>query len=61
VEVRMAISKEFLEILVCPFCKEEVKLTADGNGLKCVKCHRVYPIRDDLPIMLIEEAKIEGE
>jgi hypothetical protein len=61
VEVRMAISKELLEILACPLCKEEVKLTADGNGLKCVKCNRVYPIRDDIPIMLIEEAKIEGE
>jgi uncharacterized protein YbaR (Trm112 family) len=60
-EVRMAISKELLEILACPLCKEEVKLTADGNGLKCVKCHRVYPIRDDIPIMLIDEAKIEGE
>lgn len=57
----MAISKELLEILACPLCKEEVKLTADGNGLKCEKCRRVYPIRDDIPIMLIEEAQIEGE
>ena len=57
----MAISKELLDILACPLCKEEVKLTADGNGLKCVKCNRVYPIRDDIPIMLIEGAKIEGE
>jgi uncharacterized protein len=57
----MVISKELLEILACPLCKEEVKLTADGNGLKCVKCHRVYPIRDGIPVMLIEEAKVEGE
>jgi len=57
----MAISKDLLEILACPFCKEEVKLTPDGNGLKCVKCRRVYPIRDDIPIMLIDEAKIEEE
>lgn len=55
----MAISKELLEILACPLCKEEVQLTPDGNGLKCVKCHRVYPIRDDIPVMLIDEAKIE--
>lgn len=55
----MPISKELLEILACPLCKEEVKLTPDGNGLKCVKCHRVYPIRDDIPVMLIDEAKIE--
>jgi uncharacterized protein len=55
----MAISKELLEILACPLCKEEVRLTSDGNGLKCIKCHRVYPIRDDIPVMLIDEAKID--
>lgn len=57
----MTISKQLLEILACPLCKEEVRLTEDGNGLKCVKCHRVYPIRDGIPVMLIEEAKVEGE
>jgi uncharacterized protein YbaR (Trm112 family) len=55
----MAISKELLEILACPLCKEEVRLIPDGTGLKCVKCHRVYPIRDDIPVMLVDEAKIE--
>jgi uncharacterized protein len=55
----MPISKELLEILACPLCKEEVKLTPDGNALKCVKCYRVYPIRDDIPVMLIDEARIE--
>ena len=53
----MAISKELLEILVCPLCKETVELQKDDKGLKCVKCHRVYPIRDDIPVMLIDEAK----
>jgi uncharacterized protein len=57
----MAISKELLEILACPLCKEEVHLTPDGAGLKCQKCHRVYPIRDDIPVMLIDEAKIEED
>ena len=52
----MAISKELLEILACPLCKEEVRLKPDGSGLKCVKCHRVYPIVSDIPVMLIEEA-----
>jgi uncharacterized protein len=55
----MAISKDLLEILVCPFCKSELEMKPDGSGLKCVECHRVYPIRDDIPIMLIDEAKIE--
>lgn len=57
----MAISKELLEILACPVCKEPVELTDDGQGLKCVKCHRVYPIRDDIPVMLVDEATIEEE
>jgi uncharacterized protein len=55
----MPISKELLEILACPMCKEKVFLTPDGTGLKCMKCHRVYPIRDDIPIMLVDEAKVE--
>lgn len=57
----MAISKELLEILVCPVCKAPVKLTPDGSGLKCQSCRRVYPIRDDIPVMLPEEAKIASE
>jgi uncharacterized protein len=55
----MAISKELLEILVCPLCKATVELKPDASGLKCVQCHRVYPIRDDIPVMLIDEARIE--
>lgn len=57
----MAISKELLEILVCPVCKTCVKLTADQRGLKCSTCHRVYPIRDDIPVMLADEARIERD
>jgi uncharacterized protein YbaR (Trm112 family) len=55
----MAVSEELLEILACPACKAEVELKPDGNALKCVACKRVYPIRDDIPVMLIEEATIE--
>ena len=57
----MAISKDLLDILACPACKAKVELIADGSGLKCVECRRVYPIRDDIPVMLIDEAKIEDE
>ncbi len=56
----MAINQELLDILACPACKAEVKLTSDEEGLKCVSCHRVYPIRDDIPVMLIDEATIES-
>lgn len=55
----MAISQELLEILVCPACKATVELVDEGRGLKCVQCKRVYPIRDDIPVMLIDEAKVE--
>lgn len=57
----MAIPKELLEILVCPVCKTPVKLTVDNAGLKCETCHRVYPVRDEIPVMLPEEAKVETE
>jgi len=56
----MAVSKELLDILVCPLCKTPVKLTPDSSGLKCSTCHRVYPIRDDIPVMLVDEARIEA-
>jgi uncharacterized protein len=57
----MAISEDLLEILACPACKAKVELKADGSGLKCVECNRVYPIRDDIPVMLIDEATVEDE
>jgi len=55
----MAISKDLLEILVCPLCKATVEMKPDESGLKCVQCKRVYPIRDDIPVMLVDEARIE--
>lgn len=57
----MAVSQELLDILVCPLCKTPVKLTADQQGLKCSTCRRVYPIRDDIPVMLVDEARIEAQ
>lgn len=56
----MAVSKELLDILVCPFCKAEVVLKEDGSALKCVQCKRVYPVRDDIPVMLVDQAVIES-
>jgi uncharacterized protein YbaR (Trm112 family) len=60
-ETHMPIPKELLDILVCPVCKAPVKLLADGSGLKCGSCRRVYPVRDDIPVMLPEEAMIAPE
>jgi uncharacterized protein len=57
----MPISKELLAILVCPVCKNPVQLVSDHSGLKCVACKRIYPIRDDIPVMLPEEATLAKE
>jgi uncharacterized protein YbaR (Trm112 family) len=57
----MPISPALLAILACPLDKADVKLTADEKGLKCVSCHRVYPIKDDIPVMIIDEAVIEPD
>lgn len=53
----MTINKELLDILVCPQCKKELILTADENWLICENCRLQYPIRDEIPIMLIDEAE----
>jgi uncharacterized protein YbaR (Trm112 family) len=55
----MAVDPELLEILACPNCKTPVTLIKDGTALKCGQCHRVYPIKDDIPVMLLDEATVE--
>ena len=56
----MAISNELLEILVCPKCKGEIRLNESGDGLICDKCKLLYEIKDDIPIMLVDEARPIG-
>ncbi len=51
------ISKELLEILACPKCKGPVTLTEKKDGLVCKSCMLLYEIRDDIPVMLIDEAR----
>ena len=53
------IDKELLDILACPACKADVRL--EGERIVCVKCGRRYPIKDDIPIMLIDEAELPSE
>ncbi len=57
----MPIPQELLDILVCPVCKVPVKMLPDNSGLKGQTCRRVYPVRDDIPVMLPEEATIAKE
>ena len=53
---RMSLAPGLLEILACPCCKGELRLTPAGDGLGCLKCRVTYPIVDDIPVMIFEEA-----
>jgi uncharacterized protein YbaR (Trm112 family) len=56
----MAVSKELLDILACPKCKGEIYLNQTGDGLICEHCKLLYEVKDDIPIMLVDEAKPIG-
>ena len=53
------IPKDLLDILVCPACKRPLAPSENGASLKCNACRRVYPIRDNIPILLIDEAVVD--
>ena len=53
----MALSQELLDILACPKCKGDIHLNDAGDSLICDSCKLIYEIRDDIPVMLIDEAK----
>ena len=55
--MEMAISQELLDILACPKCKGDIYLNDAADGLICDACKLLYEIKDDIPIMLIDEAK----
>ncbi len=50
------IDEELLKILACPKCKQSVHYNDSNDGLVCDSCQLKYPIRDDIPVMLIDEA-----
>jgi LSD1 subclass zinc finger protein len=53
------LSKDLLQILVCPACKQALDYRENPESLKCTQCHRVYLVKDDIPSMLIDEATVE--
>ncbi len=53
------IDRELLQILACPACKNPLTLHEEAQKLVCGACRRAYPIRDNIPILLIEEAIVE--
>jgi len=55
----MSLDPKLLEILACPICHVSVVSVNEGSGLRCEQCRRVYPVVDDIPVMLVEEARSE--
>ena len=55
----LMIPQDLLDILVCPLCKKPLTIKENGESLKCSACRRVYPVRDDIPILLVDEASID--
>jgi len=53
------VDPKLLEILACPVCKKPVHLTQGGLGLLCKDCRLIFPIENDIPVMLVEEAHQE--
>ena len=53
------IDRDLLSILACPECKTPLTMNEERGVLKCGNCHRAYPIRDGIPILLVDEAIVE--
>lgn len=49
--------KKLLDLLACPVCKGPLKLVKEPEELACLGDRLAYPIRDDIPVMLVEEAR----
>lgn len=57
----MELDSELLEILACPQCKGDIRLSGKGEGLICDKCGVMYPIKDGIPVLIVDEAvRIKG-
>lgn len=52
--------KQLLDVLVCPVpeCRKPLNLATDGSFLQCTGCRRIYPVRDGIPVLLIDQAKM---
>jgi uncharacterized protein YbaR (Trm112 family) len=53
----VALNKDLLDVLACPKCRGDVRLDTAKNALVCEACRLVYRVEDDIPVMLIDEAK----
>ena len=57
----MPIKKELLEILACPACRGSMIHDEEKDTLNCLSCLRAYPIRDEIPVLLVEEASMSAD
>lgn len=55
----MPLDPRLLELLVCPACR--TALAEQDRGLRCVACGRLYPVRDGIPVLLVDEAVLDGD
>ncbi|MDX1389556.1 MAG: Trm112 family protein, partial [Acidobacteriota bacterium] len=55
-ETRMPVDPVLLEMLVCPACRGDLRPTSPPEGLECVVCGRIYPVRDGIPVLLVDES-----
>lgn len=55
--------KQFLDALRCPApeCRKPLNMAADGNSFQCTGCGRIYPVRDGIPVLLVDQAKIPSQ
>lgn len=53
------LENELLDLLVCPLCKTAFSYNKERETLKCGQCHRVYPVREGIPILLVDQATVE--
>lgn len=56
----MTLSKNLLDILACPQCKGPVAYAVSAQEICCAACRLAYPVRDDIPVMLLDEARSMG-
>jgi uncharacterized protein len=53
------ILQDLLDLVVCPACKGDLEVRTNPEALRCTSCGRVYPVRDGLPALLVEEATVD--
>jgi uncharacterized protein YbaR (Trm112 family) len=50
--------KDLIDKLACPACKQPLVIGQQGSNLRCTGCRRIYPVQDDIPILLVERATL---